>query len=99
MSYNSNVHSQTRYTPFELLFSNKMLLPTTTNLQPTYDSYLGNLKLQLNKSRELARDHLISNKHKSKMHYDDKIRIPAFLPGDYVLLKNEGNINKLQPLY
>lgn len=67
-TYNTTVHSSSKFTPFELVFGVKPNLPSSITKVPefkyTYDDYIDNLTLKLRKSREIARENLIKSKEK-----------------------------------
>lgn len=67
-TYNTTVHSSSKFTPFELVFGVKPNLPSSITKVPefkyTYDDYIDNLTLKLRKSREIARENLIESKEK-----------------------------------
>lgn len=97
--YNTSVHSSSKFTPYELVFGQKPLLPTSVNSnenESNYDNYVQNLKLKLNKIQSIARENLIKNKEISKLRYDNKIKVPNYKKGDYVLIMSKGQ-NKLKP--
>lgn len=102
-SYNTSVHTQTQFTPFELVFGKKCTLPSNLNsgsVDPLYnvDSYPLELKYRIQMSQKEARDNLIKSKINRKMKYDRNINPVTYKPNDLVLLKNETG-NKLQSLY
>jgi hypothetical protein len=106
-SYNSSVDTSTKYTPHELVFGNKPELPSSITQTPefkyTYDSYIDQLKLKLNKSHEIARENLIKCNQKSKTYYDRNATNVTYDIGNKVLLSNEASkpnlSKKLTPKY
>lgn len=91
-SYNSHVHASTKYTPYELLFGHKPIVPASVVSAPefryTYESYCENLKYRMNKSHEIARENLLNSKFKSKEAYDSKIKRFEYRKNDLVYLEN-----------
>lgn len=106
-SYNTTVHTSTKYTPFELIFGTKANLPTSITKSPefkyTYDDYMDNLTLKLQKSHEIARKHILDSKEQSKKYYDKNCQNQNFKIGDKVFLLNEqsklNRSRKLSPNY
>lgn len=106
-SYNTSVHTSTKFTPFELIFANKPNLPNSITKNPefkyTYNDYLDEITLKLNKSHQLARNHLLHSKEINKQHYDKHINPINFNIGDLVYILNEqtkqGKSKKLSPRY
>lgn len=106
-SYNTSIHCVTKYTPYELVFGKKAILPQTLTSSPdirySYDDYHQQLKLRLNKSFEIVRQNIINNKEKSKTRYDQSARNHDYNIGDEVLIQeksNKPNLNKkLSPNY
>lgn len=101
-SYNTSVHSSTKFTPYELVFGKPCNLPNnlTTTLDPIYnfDNYAIELKYRLQKSQIAAKNNLASCKETRKLMYDKHLNPIIYKTGDLVLVKNE-NCNKLDPLY
>lgn len=106
-SYNTTVHTSTKFTPYELVFGNKAQLPTSITKDPTfkysYDDYMDELTFKLRKSNQLARNNLIESKHKNKIYYDAKCNQINYKVGDKVYLLNKtiniGNSKKLTQNY
>lgn len=69
-TYNSTVHSATKFQPHELLYGYPAEVPHTLSREPqpfyNYDDYTFELRKKLQKSSLLARENLIVNKEKSK---------------------------------
>lgn len=106
-SYNTLIHTTTQFTPYELVFGHKALIPSKVTQNPeflyTYDSYHKQLQLKLNRSYQIARENIEKSKEKSKTNYDKKINNFDFSVGDevYVLDKSSkpGMSKKLSPNY
>lgn len=92
-SYNTTPHSSTHYSPHELVFGNKPQLPSSitksVEYKYTYDNYLDDLKLKLQKSNEIARNNIIDSKIKNKTYSDRKSKPIDFKLGDMVYLENQ----------
>lgn len=101
-SYNTSVHSSTKFTPYELVFGKQCNIPSnlTTTIDPIYnfDNYAVELKYRLQKSQMDAKNNLINSKIIRKSKYDSIINPITYKTGDLILVKNE-NQNKLEPLY
>jgi hypothetical protein len=91
--YNMSVHVATGYSPFELVYGFRSTLPSTLKGDPStqynYDDFLVELKSRLQTAHQVAREKLISAKHKSKEYYDRRTEEPSFKTGDKVLLYDE----------
>lgn len=107
LSYNTTVHSTTKFTLFELVFGFKAKLPTSITKSPefkyTYDDYMDNLTLKLQKSQEIARKHILKSKKINIKIYDKNCKNHNFNIGDKVFLLNEqsklNRSKKLTPNY
>lgn len=101
-SYNTSVHSSTKFTPYELVFGKQCNIPSnlTTSLDPIYnfDNYAVELKYRLQKSQMDAKNNLFNSKLVRKSKYDSSINPITYKTGDQILVKNE-SFNKLEPLY
>lgn len=91
-AYNNNVHSETQYTPYELVFGKTSKLPSnvTDYVEPLYnfDSYPSELKYRLQVAWQDARNNLVVSKLKRKEIYDRKSKFVDFKLGDKVLVKD-----------
>lgn len=94
-AYNTNIHNTTKFMPFQLIFGRDPRLPSSIVQSPefkyTYDNYYDNLKHQLNKSFQIARENIDKSKTNSKTHYDAKTKIHEYNIGDLVYLENNAN--------
>lgn len=101
-SFNTTVHSETKYTPFELVFGKTCNLPKNlqTEIDPlyNYDSYPRELKYRLQQAHSDARRNLILAKEKRKCLYDTNCNPITYKEGDLLLLKNQVG-NKLDRIY
>lgn len=102
-SYNTTVHTETKYTPYELVFGKTCNLPSNlTNdvVEPLYnpDNYVLELKYRLQLAHKEVRNNLILRKTQRKLVYDRKCNPISYKPGDLILIKNETG-TKLNKLY
>lgn len=101
-SFNSTVHTETKYTPYELVFGKQCNIPCRINneIDPLYniDSYPLQLKYRLQVALKDARNNLIISKQKRKEMYDKSANPIVYAKDDLVLLKNETG-RKLDPLF
>lgn len=101
-SYNNSVHTETKYTPYELVFGKVSILPSnvTNSIDPMYafDNYPIELKFRLQTAWQDASKNLVSSKVKRKQIYDKKTNEISYKPGSKVLLKNESG-NKVECLF
>ena len=92
-AYNTTPNSSTGYTPFELVFGRKPLIPSALTRSPeiqyNYEIYANELKSRLQHANAIARANLIQSKEKNKEYYDKNINPSSFQPGDKIFLKNE----------
>lgn len=92
-AFNTTVHTETEYTPYELVFGKVCILPSqiTRQVDPLYnfDSYPLELKFRLQQAQAEAKDNLIKSKLKRKIKYDAKTKTIVYKPGDKILIKNE----------
>lgn len=102
-SYNTTVHSETKYTPFELVFGKKCNIPSNLRsgiVEPLYndDNYVKQLKYRLQVSQNDAKCNLIESKMKRKYVYDMYTKPVRYEIGDMLLVRSEKD-NKFEPLY
>ncbi|KAG7309734.1 hypothetical protein JYU34_004231 [Plutella xylostella] len=93
-SYNTTVHTETMYTPFELVFGKLCNLPSnlkSTQIEPLYnrDNYALELKYRLQKAHCDAHQNLVKSKETRKIHYDSYVKPVTYKKGDLLLVKNE----------
>lgn len=106
-AFNTTIHSSTKYTPYELVFGYLPRLPTSITQPPefhyTYDDYIQDLKMKLNKSYEIAKQNIHESKETNKRYYDKNASREDYQIGDLVYLLNEtskpSTSKKLNPLY
>lgn len=103
LTYNTNVHCTTNYTPYELVFGHKPFIPDSiydTRSDATYPEYLKMLCHRLKLSRNIATDNIQRSKERSKTYYDNHTRSVKYNLGDLVYLKNHLRLRKaLSPLW
>lgn len=104
--YNTTVHSETKYTPFELVFGKLPRLPSNVKdeIDPLYsfDNYPLELKFRLQQASADAKQNLIDSKINRKIRYDNSknnISNVRYNIGDLVLVKNDNSTNKLEELF
>lgn len=101
-AYNNTVHTETKYTPHELVFGKPVRLPSNipNNIDPLYnfENYPLELKYRLQQACNDAYNNLMDSKIKRKERYDVKSRSVSYNVGDKVLLRNNSG-NKTEPLY
>lgn len=101
-SFNTTVHSETKYTPFELVFGRICNLPSNlmSHVDPlyTFDNYPLEMKFRLQKAQEDARNNLLQSKHKRKTLYDRTANPINYEKNDLILIKSEVG-NKLSEIY
>jgi hypothetical protein len=99
-TYNSTIHSSTKYQPHELIFSHPVKVPHTLIQKPqpcyNYEDYRFELRRKLQASL-IARENLINSKEKSKTVYDKKQNEISINVGDKVFIKNHVRKGKFSP--
>lgn len=102
-SYNNTVHTETKYTPYELVFGKLSNIPSNVcnNLEPLYnfDDYPKELKYRLQNACNDARNNLVESKHKRKEKFDKTSNNTIYEVGDEVLVLNGNKNSKLDPIY
>ena len=102
MQYNTSVHSATRFTPYEVIYGRKARNPTKiANDFPvqTYESYVCDLVRNLINIKNVARENIISAKHRSKEYYDRKARPQHLEVGMVVYVFKEPRKRKLHRFF
>lgn len=102
-SYNTTVHSETKYTPFELVFGKLCILPSNIQgqLEPFYnfDDYPMELKYRLQTACTDARSNLILSKQIRNEKFNQTRSARYYDIGDKVLVQNCSRKNKLEPIF
>lgn len=103
IAFNTSVHTETKYTPYELVFGKLCTLPSNLHNASVealynYDSYPLQLKFRIQKAQSDARENILISKENRKICYDKDIRPVSYKPGDLVLLKNQVR-DKLDKMY
>lgn len=102
--YNTSIHCTTGFTPYELIFGHKAVLPTSlthyVDINYNYDDYAKDLKYRFQTSHRIAYENIKKKKIIRKLSYDKGTRSHSFRVGDLVLLTNEAKGNrKLKSLF
>lgn len=91
--YNTTVHCETKYTPYELVFGKPCILPNnlTTNIDPVYNiyDYPVELRFRLQRAQQDARNNLVQRKVHRKQIYDKYVNPVKYKKNDLVLIKSE----------
>ena len=101
-SYNTQIHSATGYSPYELIYGRKAQLPVCGTLnnvsQYTFDDYSIYLKQLLQNAREIANKNLMESKELTKLRFDKTTNNLALAVGDLVVVQaiHTGKGQKLQ---
>lgn len=97
--HNSTIHSATKFQPYQLVYGNSLVVPTSllNNPEPqyNYDDYHYEIKRQMQESQEIAKKNLLEAKNKSKERYDKTVKSQNILIGSKVLLQDKTAKNKL----
>jgi hypothetical protein len=94
-SYNTTVHSETKYTPYEPVLGKLCCLPsniTEGEAAPLYnpDNYFQELKFRLKVAHKEVYENLINSKSKRKDKFDHCAKESTYRSGELVLLKKKG---------
>jgi RNase H-like domain found in reverse transcriptase/Reverse transcriptase (RNA-dependent DNA polymerase)/Integrase zinc binding domain/Integrase core domain/Retroviral aspartyl protease len=96
-AYNATIHTQTGFSPYELVFGKLCILPTNLvqgengKIEPLYniEDFSCELKYRIQTAQAEAYKTLIKHKEKRKEMYDKDSRPKNIEVGDLVLVKNE----------
>lgn len=101
-SYNTSVHEATGFTPHELIFGKKALVPSGLAKQEVpfiYHLFVKTLGDKLAETQATAREKLKAAKDRSKSYYDQKLNLQSYEEGDFVYLLRNDKALKLEPNY
>uniref|UniRef100_A0A2S2P9B7 Retrovirus-related Pol polyprotein n=1 Tax=Schizaphis graminum TaxID=13262 RepID=A0A2S2P9B7_SCHGA len=97
--YNTTVHTSTKFTPYELVFGKKPIIPSSFLQSPepqyNYDDYALDLKRIMQETHKTARENLIEKKNQNKQYYDQTSNPLELHVGDKVLMKEQSKKNTL----
>lgn len=102
LSYNTTPHCTTEFTPFELLYGYKPLIPSSVyeSTDNTYQEYIQALKYRMRYSREKALENINNSKENSKKYYDSSSKEKSYKSGDLVYVKYHHRLRKaLSPVW
>lgn len=97
-SYNTSVHSATKFTPHDLIFRQKARLPAefaNGRVPRTFNQYFDDLMDKLSSTLAAAAENLEKAKKACKLRYDKNINPQTFEVGDSVYLFKEPKTRKL----
>jgi hypothetical protein len=101
-SYNTSVHTETKFTPFELVFGKRCKVPSNllSHVEPlyNYENYPLELRYRLQVAQKEARENLINSKIIRKEKYDIKTKHILYKPNDKILIRNE-NRDKMSSVF
>lgn len=101
-AYNNTIHSTTGYTPHELAHGFQIQIPsglTKPKISYNYENYADNVRNNIAKSLELAKEHLYNRKLRNKQYYDSNVKNIDLEVDDLVLVKNQTKKHKFQDVY
>ncbi len=94
-AYNCTKNESTVYSPYFLLFEREARLPidvcfgtSSDGGGQTYQRYVENLKIDLQKAYQLVSKTALKNHQRNKRLYDKKVKYQNIEPGDRVLIRN-----------
>lgn len=103
LCYNTTPHSSSKFSPYELIFGHKPILPSSLASPPSpiynYEDYLTELRNKLQNAHQVVRENLIKGKEISKAYYDRNSQETQFSVGDQVYYRNQARKNKLHSLW
>lgn len=101
-SYNTTVHTSTKFTPYELVFGKICNIPSNLvkQVEPLYncENYPLLVKYRIQKAQDQARQNLIQSKIVRTEKANQTSKSVTYKPNDYILVKNESG-NKFQNVY
>lgn len=103
-TYNTSVHSSTKYSPHYLVYGVEANIPTNLKQNPNpiynYENYSLILKNRLRTAHEIAKKNILVRKRDNKHLFDQTNKNPInFQIGDYILIINENKEHKFDENY
>ena len=109
-AYRASVSESTGFTPNMMMLGREVKTPANLifgtsqhEVFPTFGDYVSKLRNRLQYSHEICRKFMVQTARRRKDHYDVRLSLNNFKPGDAVWLLNEqrreGICQKLQTLY
>lgn len=101
-AYNNSIHSTTGYTPHELAHGFRIQIPNQLQkpkLSYNYDNFADNVRNNIARALELAKEELLNRKLKNKQYYDANVKDIEIYPDDLILVKSQVKKHKFQDVY
>lgn len=101
-AYNNTIHTTTGYTPHELAHGFEIQIPNSLMKQKinyNYENYADNVRNNIAKALELAKEHLYNKKLRNKKYYDSNTIDIDLKENDLVLVKSQTKKHKFQDVY
>lgn len=102
-AYNTSTHESTKQTPYNMLFGRESSLPidlqyeTRDTANTSGSDYVSQLREQLNKTHDIARQEMLKSSEKQKKKHDSRSNIQRYEVGDNVWLRNKNKTKGLSP--
>jgi|UniRef100_A0A2S2QTR9 hypothetical protein len=98
--HNSTIHSTTKYQPYQLVYGNSVVVPSTFTQNPdpqyNYENYHHTPKKNMQEAHALPRKHLLEAKQKSK-DYDKLVKSLKISIGEKFMIQEKASKDKVAP--